>query len=47
LAGVEEPLSAKLKRPVEAMLIAAAGSPSLMGIADKLASAKAAKDAKK
>jgi 2,4-dienoyl-CoA reductase (NADPH2) len=47
LAGVEEPLSVKLKRPVEAMLIAAAGSPSLMGIADKLASAKAAKDAKK
>ncbi|WP_262106432.1 NADH:flavin oxidoreductase [Arthrobacter sp. Marseille-P9274] len=40
LAGAKEPISVKLKRPAEAALIAAAGSPLLMGIADKLASAK-------
>ena len=40
LAGAKEPVSVKLKRPVEAVLIAATGSPALMGIADKLASSK-------
>lgn len=47
LAGAEESLATKLKRPVDAFVIAAAGSPSLMGLADKLANAKMAKDAKK
>ena len=40
LEGVKEPVSVKLKRPVEAALIAATGSPTLMGIADKLANSK-------
>ncbi len=40
LGGVKEPVSVKLKRPVEAALIAATGSPTLMGIADKLANSK-------
>lgn len=39
LAGVKEPISVKLKRPAESLLIAATGSPVLMGIADKLATA--------
>lgn len=39
LAGTKEPVSLKLKRPVESLLIAATGSPVLMGIADKLAAA--------
>ncbi|WP_164546415.1 NADH:flavin oxidoreductase [Corynebacterium hylobatis] len=38
--GVREPLSVKLKRPVQDLLITAAGSPTLMGVADKLASAR-------
>ncbi|HJX79350.1 NADH:flavin oxidoreductase [Glutamicibacter sp.] len=39
LAGTKEPVSLKLKRPVESLLIAATGSPVLMGIADNLATA--------
>ena len=39
LAGAKEPVSIMLKRPVESLLIAATGSPVLMGIADKLATA--------
>jgi 2,4-dienoyl-CoA reductase (NADPH2) len=39
LAGAKEPVSVKLKRPVQGLLIAATGSPVLMGIADKLATA--------
>jgi 2,4-dienoyl-CoA reductase (NADPH2) len=41
LAGAKEPVSIVLKRPVESLLIAATGSPVLMGIADKLATAGA------
>ncbi|MCG2621980.1 NADH:flavin oxidoreductase [Arthrobacter sp. I2-34] len=40
LEGAREPVSVKLKRPAEALLIAATGSPTLMGIADRLASSK-------
>ncbi|MHC6220666.1 NADH:flavin oxidoreductase [Arthrobacter sp. MMS24-S77] len=41
LAGTKEPVSVKLQRPAQNLLIAATGSPFLMGIADKLASAGA------
>jgi len=41
LAGTKEPVSVKLQRPAQKLLIAATGSPFLMGIADKLASAGA------
>ena len=46
LAGAKEPVSVKLQRPVQGLLIAATGSPVLMGIADKLATAGAAKASK-
>lgn len=39
LAGGKEPVSVKLQRPIQNLLISATGSPVLMGIADKLASA--------
>jgi 2,4-dienoyl-CoA reductase (NADPH2) len=45
LAGGKEPVAVKLKRPVQDLLIAATGSEFLMGIADKLASARAPKKA--
>lgn len=46
LAGTKEPVSVKLQRPLQNLLISVTGSPVLMGIADKLASAtsKAPKD---
>ena len=39
LAGAKEPVSVKLQRPIQGLLITATGSPVLMGIADKLATA--------
>lgn len=39
LARAMEPVSVKLQRPIQSLLIAATGSPLLMGIADKLAAA--------
>ena len=41
LSGTKVPVSVKLRRPVESALIAATGSPRLMGVADRLATAKA------
>jgi 2,4-dienoyl-CoA reductase-like NADH-dependent reductase (Old Yellow Enzyme family) len=39
LAGADEPISVKLQKPAQNLLVAATGSPFLMGIADKLATA--------
>jgi 2,4-dienoyl-CoA reductase-like NADH-dependent reductase (Old Yellow Enzyme family) len=39
LAGAKEPISVKLQNPAQNLLIAATGSPFLMGLADKLATA--------
>jgi 2,4-dienoyl-CoA reductase-like NADH-dependent reductase (Old Yellow Enzyme family) len=41
LAGTSVPVTVKLRRPAESALIAATGSRLLMGVADRLASAKA------
>lgn len=40
LTGTKEPVSVKVKRPLQNLLITATGSETLMGIADKLASAR-------
>jgi 2,4-dienoyl-CoA reductase-like NADH-dependent reductase (Old Yellow Enzyme family) len=39
LTGAKEPVSLKLQRPAQDLLIAATGSPLLMGLADRLATA--------
>jgi len=39
LTGAKEPVSLRLQRPAQDLLIAATGSPLLMGLADRLASA--------
>jgi len=46
LAGTPEPLVTRIKRPVDKAFVAAAGSPLLMSIADRLAKAKASSDKK-
>ena len=40
LAGGREPLAVKMKRPVQDLLITVSGSRTLMGVADKMASAR-------
>src|SRR5699024_7426710 len=46
LAGTPEPIVARIKRPVDKAFVAAAGSPLLMSIADRLAKVKASSEKK-